>query len=260
MDSQTICATVPISCYLWTLRLYVRPSPFPKHIILAYVPASDEEQLLEEFDFFIFPVRLGLLADFDEHGRQRRHDRSLAENYVLKSLQTALLEFNEVKRRLSSASHREPLFLPPQNFKVSGTKRMADTFRGLTRQTASWAGPATPLQSVKVTHEDLPKHVPRGARKIMLADSRGLLFPNDHSLHGPSRELDKAATLTDRKLLMRSSFRFGVPLVAGYHHDVQYVGRGLYGEQFECAQQGPVELTCAYANVYPNDYVRPSKK
>jgi hypothetical protein len=240
------------------LKAHVAPPP-PKHIILAYVPAEDEERLLAEFDFFVFPVRLSRLADYDRHGRQCRHDRDLAEEYVVSSLETDLREFMEIKRRLSSACDREPLFLPPQNFKISESERMAEVFRGMVRQTASWADPFTRVRRVRVTSEDLPKFVRPGAQKAVLADVRGLLFPSDPSQHGLARELPKDSSPQDKKHLMRSLFRFGVRLNDGYHHDVQYAGRSLKGETFDCSRQGSVVLRCSYANVYPNDYVRPSK-
>jgi hypothetical protein len=97
------------------LKVQAIPST-PRHIILAYVPADDEERLLSEFDFFVFPLRLARLADYDEHGRQHRHNRKVAEEYVVSLFETAVREFTEIKRRLSSVSDKEPLFLPPRNF------------------------------------------------------------------------------------------------------------------------------------------------
>lgn len=233
--------------------------PTPNHIILAYVPADDEERLLAEFEFFVFPVRLSRLAEYDEHGRQLRHDRKLAEGYVTSSLETNLREFKEVKRRLSSDSDKEPLFLPPRNFEVSDSERIAHVFKEMVRQTTAWTDPIAHVRRMRVTTRDLPKHVRPDASKQVLADARDLLFPADHSLHGPARELGDNSSTQDKKLFMRSRFRFGVPLKDGYHHDVQFAeGRRLQGERFECASRGAVNLRCLYANVYPNDYVRPS--
>ena len=58
---------------------------------------------------------------------------------------------------------------------------------------------------------------------------------------------------------MRSVFRFGVPLINGYHHDVQFAGHALSGQTFECSREGFVQLNSNYANIYPNDFVRPSE-
>jgi hypothetical protein len=95
-----------------------------------------------------------------------------------------------------------------------------------------------------------------GARKSILTDLRDLLFPPDPTNHAPPRELVPGASLEDRRSFMQSCFRLGVPLTEGYHHDVQYLERGLAGERFECSRNGSVHLTCAYANVYPDDFVR----
>ena len=235
-------------------------APTPTQILLAYVPATDEERLLAAFDFCVFPVRLTRLAEYDEHGRQYRHNHRTTEGYVVPSLQTALRSFTEVKRRLSSLSWREPLFLPPRNFKVSDKERVADIFMDMRRAKTPWGATLTNLRTTKVTHEQLPKHIEKGAHKEVFSDSRSLLFPHDLSNHGSVRELSPNCSDDDRKQFMRSSFRFGVPLLDGYHHDVQYAGRRLDGETFECSCEGIVRLYCAYANVYPSDFIRPSKK
>jgi len=234
--------------------------PTPKHILLAYVPATDEEQLFTEFDFFVFPIRLTRLAEYDENGRQYRHDRGTTESYVVPSLQTALVNFVEIKRRLSSLNPKEPLFLPPLNFEVSKIKRMADIYRELRKEARPWGDPLPSIRMTTVTHDQLKKHVPVGAKKDIFSDSRSLLFPHDRSNHGPARELSPNCSHEERKQFMRSSFRFGVPLINGFHHDVQFIGHGLGGERFECSQKGSLQLSSSYANIYPNDFVRPSTK
>jgi hypothetical protein len=233
--------------------------PTPAQILLAYVPASDEEQLLAEFDFFVFPVRLSRLAEYDERGRQYRHDRKVAEDYVVATLQTALISFVEVKRRLSSPSPREPLFLPPCNFKISNAERMADLFREMRQAKRPWGSPLPDIRTAKVTHEQIRK-IPAGKQMEVFSDFRSLLFPHDRSYHGLARELPFGCSHEVRKQFMRSSFRFGVPLIDGFHHDVQFGGRSLGGETFECSQKGSLQLSCSHANVYPNDFVRPSTK
>jgi hypothetical protein len=234
--------------------------PTPTQILLAYVPAPDEESLLAEFDFFVFPVRLTRLAEYDDYGRQHRHDRRVAETYVVSSITNVLRDFVEVKRRLSSASLREPLFLPPRNFKVSQTQKMADIFKEFRQAARPWGSPITEISTAKVTHKDLPKHVFGSGHKEVLSDSRSLLFPHDLSNDGFTREIPSDSSDEERKRFMRSSYRFGVPLTNGYHHDVQFAGRDLGGAVFECPVNGTLTLNSTYANVYPNDYVRPSKK
>jgi hypothetical protein len=202
---------------------------------------------------------LSRLAEFDEHGRQLRHDLKIAEGYVPSSLKVALSEFSELKRRLSSISDREPLFLPPKNFWITDTERIADAFGKMLRQRTRWNDTFDHIRQVKVSASDLGKNIPTGVQKTVLSDVRNLLYPHDRSQHGLARELAEDCSAFERQLFMRSWFRFGVPLGDGYHHDVQFAGRKLGGARFECARQGTLELNCSHASVYPNDYVRPSK-
>lgn len=234
--------------------------PTPTQILLAYVPSADDERLLTEFDFFVFPVRLARLAEYDQYGRQYRHDLKVAEEYVAPSIETALRNFLEIKRRLSSPSWKEPLFLPPRNFKVSDDERMAAVFTEMRRAARPWGSSPSSIRTMRVTHEQLSAHLPPGVSKEVLCDSRSLLFPLDRSRHGLVRELDAGSSDEDRKQLMQASFRLGVPLIDGLHHDVQYGGRSLGGEVFECSRRGSIKLDSACANIYPNDFVRPSNE
>jgi hypothetical protein len=128
------------------------------------------------------------------------------------------------------------------------------------RATIQWNAQLAGIRTTKVTHEDLKKHVPHGAHKHVLCDCRDLLFPHDRSNHGPARMLSPESSRAERREFMQSSFRFGVPLSDGYHHDVQYAGRSLGGATFECCRGGTLRLYSEYANVYPDDFVRPSKQ
>jgi hypothetical protein len=232
----------------------------PANILLAYVPSADDERLLREFDFYVFPLRLTRLAEYSNQGKQFRYDRKVTEEYIGASLETALRNLNlEIMPRLSIPRWTEPLFLPPRNFKVSNTEKMADLFRQMRRGMQPWGDPLPNVRRVKATHEDLPHHIPKGVSKEVCSDYRDLLFPPDKTNHGPQRELDGTASDEERKQFMRSAFRFGVPLINGYHHDVQFAGRKLSGQTFECSREGVVQLNCDYANVYPNDFVRPSE-
>jgi hypothetical protein len=233
--------------------------PAPQHILLAYVPADDDEELLAAFDFFVFPVRLSRLSEYDEHGRQYRHNLTTSARYTVDSIATITVQFLEVKRRLSSPSDKEPLFLPPRNFRTSTSECIADKFRSMRQQQLGWTDLIKDVTRVEVTHSELPRHVRTGATKTVLADTRGLLFPHDPSEHAPARQLEEGAPNVERRDVLKTLFRFGVPLLPGYHHDVQFPGRKLSGQQFECEKKGHVQLRCSYANVYPNDYIRPSE-
>ena len=241
-------------------QLSSHPAPRrPRHLLLAYVPARDEKCLLSEFEFFAFPVRLNRMADYDPSGRQYRHNLDYAKRYVVSSLEKASRQFlRSFKRRLASVSDKEPLFLPPRNFSVSKTERMSDIFRTL-QQTDSWSNPIDCVRKVKVTSDDLYKSISTGAHKFVLSDFRSLLFPHDRKFHGLPPKLSENSSHEERKHFMRSWFRFGVPLMGGFHHDVQFARRPLRGAQFECSREGCLKLRCSHANVYPNDYVRPAQ-
>jgi len=89
----------------------------PNQILLGYVPAADEEHLLQAFDFFVFPVRLIKLAEYDAScGQQYRHSQEFALEYLVKTLEAAIRSFGPLKARLSTPGSREPFFLPPVIF------------------------------------------------------------------------------------------------------------------------------------------------
>lgn len=70
------------------------------------------------------------------------------------------------------------------------------------------------------------------------------------------RQAEVAANRPNRVSLLRSSYRFGVPLPPGFHHDAQFAGRSLYKTSFECAENGPITLSTTHANIYPDDVIR----
>ncbi len=231
----------------------------PDHVILAYVPGGGEEYLLSEFEFFVFPIALRRLADFDHYGRQLRHDQRIAKDNVLSYLQDTGNEFSELKRKLSTPSEREPLILPPNNFAPTKSTRMANVFAELYRRRPLWNGAPNEIQTTKVSNAELRKLSP-GVSKMVFKDSRGLLFPVDRSHHGRARQLPDDASIQQRKLFLRSCFRFGVRLTEGFHHDVQFPGRSLGGVQFECSDLGSIPVEGTHANVYPNDHVGTKNK
>jgi hypothetical protein len=234
------------------------PLPAPSQLWLAYVPSPDEEQLLSCFDFAAFPVKLRLLADYKE-GRQLRHDLTASREEITSQLHGVVESFHGIKRRLSTFSQKEPLFLPGKNFLVSPGHPLSEIFCELRAETRPWSDVLSEAQSVSATHDDLPRHIKNGVQRAIFTDSRGLLFPRDPSMHGAVREISANPTAMEHALFLRSCFRFGVPLPAGLHHDVQFPRRKLSGTPFECSIKGHINLTCDYANVYPDDFVRPSQ-
>lgn len=230
--------------------------PAPSSITLAYVPDDSAEDLLKMFDFSVLPLALFGLEKY-ENGRQLRQDEYFSRGMILHCLRESFTSFGPLKRRLSSYSSRDALFLPPENFQLSRTQQLKSLFLEMRTGIRKWDDRLQEAVTVKVTREDLPHHVQHGSRDVF-RDHRELLFPKDLSDHGRLRNLEPNATTRERINLLRSSYRFGVPLPNGFHHDVQLAGRPLPGVSFLCADKGAVQLSCDYANIYPDDFVRPS--
>jgi hypothetical protein len=219
--------------------------PTPKQILLAYVPSTDEERLLQAFDFFVFPVRLIKLAEYDVgRGRQFRHSQKFALDYIVQTLKGIIPIFEQLRSRLSTPGAREAFFLPPLNFHVSKESWVRERFLDI-RRTANWMQDLTSSVRIK-----------RLGEKQVLVDHRDLFFPVDRSAHGLARELLQNSSFDERRQFMQSNFRFGVRLLRdGLHHDVQYENKDLGGAIFQCCVQGTLSLDGTHANVYPDDRV-----
>ena len=231
-------------------------APAPSALTLAFVPAEDEDRLFSVFEFSVLPIALRGLENY-EQGRQQRHIEKAAKRITLDALTRASNAAGTVQRRLNSHSTREPLFLPPRNFHVSRITTLASLFTELRKGQRSWNDKISEVQVVRASHAELPHHVGASPREFC-CDHRGLFFPRDLSRHRENRELSDEATIEERAMLLRSLYRFGVPLEPGFHHDVQFAGKPLSNTYFECAVKGAIRLSSKYANVYPNDHVLPS--
>jgi hypothetical protein len=233
--------------------------PAPSSIILAYIPDDSAEDLLSTFDFSIFPLALWGLEKY-ENGRQLRQDDYFSRETILRYLRQSSANLGPLKRRLSSYSSRDALFLPPANFQLSRTDRLKSLFLEMRTGQRKWDDGLQEAVTVKATREDLPHHVPQGSRDVF-RDHRELLFPKDLTDHGRVRTLEENAANRQRMGLLRSSYRFGVALPNGFHHDAQLSGEcPLSGMSFMCAEKGEIRPSCDYVNIYPDDFVRPSLK
>ncbi len=230
--------------------------PAPAFITVAYVPDDSQEQLLRAVDFGVFSVALLGLQEYNA-GRQMRHDIKTCRQIVASTLDRSRPALGELMRRISSYSSRDPIFLPPLNFHLSKAKRLADAFVEVRSGMRLWTDRFAEAETARATKEELPFHV-RGPHADVFQDDRGLFFPRDSSNHAPARGFEDSATVQQRIHSLRSSYRFGVPLPSGFHHDAQFSKRALGGTQFECTEQGQINLYSDYASVYPNDFVRPS--
>jgi len=59
------------------------------------------------------------------------------------------------------------------------------------------------------------------------------------------------------KAMLNQLYRFGIPVLDGFHYDVQKEHNdSLDGLPLDCIKQGKVLCSGTHVNVYPNDYVR----
>jgi hypothetical protein len=231
----------------------------PRRIALFYVPAEDDELLLRAFDFFVFPVPLRDLSDFDDYGNQRRHQRDVCETAIRKGMEVYSRELiGLLQRRIESRKSYEPLLLPPVNFHLHD-QRLRQAFCELTRSIRAWANvmPET-VNPQMFDHEMLPDFLDHNERQLIFRDSRNVVFPcaRPTEFHG-AQEIDPAAEVSVLRDLLRSAYRFGTSLPHGFHHDAQFEsGRHFNQTRFDCSRQGEISVTASHVNIYPNDYVR----
>ena len=234
--------------------------PRPRRIVLFYVPAYDDQQLLGAFDFFVFPVPLRDLASFDEAGRQERHNRSACERAVQKGFDVYSRELiGSLQPRIESRKSSEPLLLPPLNFHLP-RRRLQQAFCELTRRTRTWDD-AMPDNIVPemFDHDRLPEFLDYQERQVIFRDARNVIFPCARAgeLHWRRPEIEPQCQVVALQDFLRSVYRFGTPLPDGFHHDAQLEGgRHFHSMSFDCSRNGLISVTASHANLYPNDYVR----
>jgi hypothetical protein len=107
-------------------------------------------------------------------------------------------------------------------------------------------------------HEMLPGFLDQKERQLIFRDSRNVVFPcaRPTEYHG-AHEIDPAAEVRVLRELLRTTYRFGISLPQGFHHDAQFEGGRHFSQtKFDCSRQGEVLVTASHVNIYPNDYVR----
>jgi hypothetical protein len=234
----------------------------PRRIVLFYVPADDDQRLLDAFDFFVFPVPLRDLALFDEVGHQKRHEQTYCESAIQMAFEAYAQELvGIVQRRIEGRKSSEPLLLPPRNFHLS-THPLRETFRELTRRARTWDNPMpNGITAELFDRERLPKFLDHQEKQLIYRDARGVVFPcaRASELHGQLLDIKTNAEPSALIEFLRSVYRFGTSLPDGFHHDAQFEGgRHFQKMDFQCSGQGTLLVTSSHANVYPNDYVRPA--
>jgi hypothetical protein len=237
--------------------------PAPATITLLYVPSPDAEQLLTAFDFAILAAPLPTLVAYDIRGRQLRHD--------LDTVQDALASATDVDGELQAARRTiawrisrykrsdEGLLLPPRNF-LRNEGDLIQVYRSFRRGERGWDDRLDELGPTELTNDDMPKRIENEETRRVFVDVRGMAFPVAHPLafDGPPRELEPEAAPHHLLSTLRALYRFGGALPRGIHHDAQRAnGSALGGATFHCDSVGEISAQGDYANVYPNDFVRP---
>lgn len=235
----------------------------PKSITLLYVPAPDDERLLSAFDFALMSHPMTALMARDPNGRQLRHVRAAVELAVAEAIKPqgrAKGALDVVAERINRLSDQEALLLPPRNFHTE-TGRLAERFLDLRRGARPWNDRFADLVVEDLTHRQVER-IPTGRTRRVFVDVRRVAFFTAHpaAFHGDQRELAAAAPDGEQRSLLRSFYRFGAALPAGFHHDAQRNdGSGFRAFEFDCEREGRVSVTAPYVNIYPNDFVRPGE-
>lgn len=234
----------------------------PRRIALFYVPATDDHRLIDAFDFFVFPIAMHELAVFDHTGHQVRHKADSCEAEIKRAFEaynSRLLGF--VQQKIESRKSSEPLLLPPVNFHLPQSP-LRNVFCELTRGTRAWQN-AIPEEIVPRRFDKamLPKFLDHQEHQLIFQDARDIVFPcaRASELHG-AQDIDRSAAVSELCDILRSTYRFGVSLPQGFHHDAQFEGgREFKDTPFTCSRNGPITVNGTHANIYPNDYVRESE-
>ena len=236
----------------------------PRSIILLYVPASDQERLLQALDFTVLPEPMTALAIRDTDGKQLRHSSERTEEAIAAALRAqsrARASLALVKERISRLSDREAILLPPRNF-ISEDGPLASKFVELRRGVREWSDRFPDLVLQELTHDKMSR-IPKDQTRRAFVDRRSLAFLVAHptAYDGAVRQIEEDASSPEQLSVLRSLYRFGVPLPSGFHHDAQLNdGSKLDSLVMECADLGPVLVSGKHANVYPNDFIRAKRK
>lgn len=237
----------------------------PQSISLLYVPARDEEQLLQLFDFAVLAVALKPLAVFDVEGRQLRHQRE-AVGQILQDFVSAAgqqkLALDELRQRIGRLSDQEALLLPPQNFHLANQHVLATLFVEFRLGIRPITDRFPELKLEALSCNEIPR-IQVGAVRRVYVDARQVAFLTAHptAYHGEMRVLEEPTLERNLHSVLRSLFRFGVQLPMGFHHDAQRRdGLPFRDFPFYCDQDGSVLINATHSNVYANEFIRANGK
>jgi hypothetical protein len=170
----------------------------PRRIALFYVSATDEQRLIDAFDFFVFPIAMHELAEYDRYGNQVRHNAEACEAALKRAFKTysaQLLGF--LQNKIESRKSSEPLLLPPLNFHLPENP-LRNVFCELTRGTRAWQN-AIPEEIVTRRFDKamLPNFLGHQEHQDIYQDARDVVFPcaRASELHG-AQDIDRGAPVS----------------------------------------------------------------
>ena len=196
------------------------------------------------------------LAEYDRYGDQVRHNAEACEAALKRAFETynaQLLGF--LQNKIESRKSSEPLLLPPLNFHLPENP-LRNVFCELTRGTRVWQN-AIPEEIVTRRFDKamLPNFLGHQEHQDIYQDARDVVFPcaRASELHG-AQDINRSAPVSDLCNILRSTYRFGISLPQGFHHDAQFEGNRQFKDTpFTCSKKGAITVNGRHANIYPND-------
>lgn len=232
----------------------------PSKIVLLYVPGGMCERALSNFDFFVYPYPLDVLAQFSS-GSMLRHVPDVAEREVRDAVDNIRHGKGGIKEFIDQIHHqvrRPSALLPPKNF-VRESETLTTTLKNIRNGTQSLGCLEDVCLETKVSKKDLPSVVRRREKRFVYVDSREAVFvpARVSEYHGDLDEPESAGENWENWIrVLNGLYRFGIPINAGMHFDVQRYGKKPLNLCFDCSVKGCVRVDSHYANIYPNDFVR----
>ena len=229
----------------------------PGRLILLYVPAPDEENLLTVFDFFCLPVPLKGPRCDSHRPDGWRLDPEVAANVV----RDAIRELETGDRPAPNLPRNAVITLPPDNFRPErNAQTLAECLIEFRQGKLNMEEIEKAVEIKKFNNDELPNVLKGKKKSYFYVDYRGIVFPPadaETGDHGPARELSEDPNVNSIKIRMNQLYRRGTPLHPGFHHDAQYPnGREMNEDQFCCREHGDVLVSGTHANIYPNDVIR----
>lgn len=235
----------------------------PRRVVFLYIDGTGADILLNDVRFFCYsePIKIGELAEGNP--QLLKNIPPVVTQQIaaqIKRLEHGDSILKRIEDEVSAKRKSTHLLLPPENFLISREEKLTSEFA---KSVDDILESGNRLVKKRFTKEQLPKYLKGSGNKKIYAfvDSRDLVFPpcKDTELHAPPRELPENAKISSIVNKLNELYRFGIPIVDGFHYDVQRVGaNSSVEEEFICFEKGKVKSKSDHVNIYPNDFIRAS--